>query len=416
VSSTGPSARAAEALDGVTPPRSTGHAGFLSDVIVELGFAPREAVEKAVRAARSPGTTVARVLLEMGAIDEEQLARATAERYGIDYVDLDGFRVDAAAANLIEPAIPRRYRAVPVARLGTGLLVAMADPADALGLNDIAAMTGLAVRPAVASRPALDALLEALPLDEPAEAPPLAKPAEAPPLDEPARVEPAGPAVVPAPPAAQAPPAEPPRLREELEALKRRLAGAEAKLTGGTSGAGEADRLRSRLAAAEAELEEARLRLREAKEVGAELETLREKLDRAEAERAQAGLGAPGDHAATGGSEELHTQLAAVTQERDRLRSELEAARESSEHARHALAALREEADRERERWAMSERDLRDALAEEELRRGELEKRLGEVEEAAFAADRAFEELRVAQRRMQGALRELAGREATDEH
>ena len=44
----------------VAPSEPGGRSGFLSDVIVELGFAERETVEKAVRAARSPGTTVAR--------------------------------------------------------------------------------------------------------------------------------------------------------------------------------------------------------------------------------------------------------------------------------------------------------------------------------------------------------------------
>ena len=76
---------------GLVPTDGGGRSGFLSDVIVELGFASRETVEQAVRAARSPGSTVAGVLVEMGAITEEQLARATAERYGIDYVDLGDF-------------------------------------------------------------------------------------------------------------------------------------------------------------------------------------------------------------------------------------------------------------------------------------------------------------------------------------
>ena len=57
---------------GVIPPTAPGgRTGFLSDVIVDLGFAEREAVEQAVRAARSPGTTVARVLVEW-ALNEQQ--------------------------------------------------------------------------------------------------------------------------------------------------------------------------------------------------------------------------------------------------------------------------------------------------------------------------------------------------------
>ena len=116
-----------------------------------------------MREARS-GSTVAQVLVEAGAISEEQLARATAERYGIAYIDLENYEVDSSAAAMIKPSAAKRYQAVPVGFVDGGLLVAMADPADALGVNDIAVMTKLEVQPAVAPRPALDALLDRLPL------------------------------------------------------------------------------------------------------------------------------------------------------------------------------------------------------------------------------------------------------------
>lgn len=207
------SAAGARTPAGVTPPGAAGgRSGFLSDVIVELGFASQATVEQAVRAARSPGTTVARVLLDMNAISEEQLARATAERYGIDYIELEGFQVDAAAANLIKPAAAQRYQAVPVAFLGQVLLVAMGDPADSVGVNDIAAMTARTLWPAVASRPALDALLRALPLDE-SQAPP------------PVVVEDPFPRAPDSPPApAETGAADTTPLREELNALKNQLA------------------------------------------------------------------------------------------------------------------------------------------------------------------------------------------------
>ena len=250
---------AVKAPKGVTPPTAMGgRSGFLSDVIVELGFATRDTVEQAVRAARSPGTTVARVLVDMGAISEEQLAHATAERYGIDYIDLEGFDLDPAAANLIKPTAAKRYQAVPVGFLGKGLLVAMADPADALGVNDIAVMTKLEVRPAVAARPALDALLESLPLDEFGyDAAPAAKAATqngdateaaAEPAEEPAASaavfwqEGAGDELPDAPAEPAAADGDASQLRDELSALKEQLAGAEAKLKGKAKEAGEASR------------------------------------------------------------------------------------------------------------------------------------------------------------------------------
>ena len=153
---------AAASSQGSRPAQEPGgRSGFLSDVIVELGFATPDAVEEAVREARS-GSTVAQVLVESGAISEEQLARATAERYGIAYIDLESYEVDSSAAAMIKPSAAKRYQAVPVGFVGGGLLVAMADPADALGVNDIAVMTKLEVQPAVAPRPALDALLDKL--------------------------------------------------------------------------------------------------------------------------------------------------------------------------------------------------------------------------------------------------------------
>ncbi len=550
-----------KAPKGVTPPTAAGgRQGFLSDVIVELGFATRETVEQAVRAARSPGTTVARVLVEMAAISEGQLAQAIAERYGIDYIDLEGFAVDPAAVNLIKPTAAKRYQAVPVGFLGKGLLVAMADPADALGVNDIAVMTKLEVRPAVAARPALNALLEALPLeegfydDDDDEAVPANGNAE---VD----VESVSEEEIEAPAAPKSSAyfwqdsdgdeipeglgessdgedGDPSQLRDDLTALKLQLAGAEARLTGkgkskdpDVSGVDpHVTELHAKLAEAEVELADARVRVREAKEVSAELETLREALAAAEEGLDQASERARQGEEVSAEAEELRARVAeldkelaaaralgkdaerlreradSINAERDearelardaetelrriradidvrsgeletlrakltdaetelvrvraevdtrgselesmrtraesaeaeaesaikradasereveeahrevaegqRLAEELEASEVRAEQARAALTALREEAEREREQWAVTERDVRETLAEQETRRAELEGHLSEVESSAFAAERAFEELRVAQGRMRGALRALADPDA----
>ena len=53
--------------------------------------------------------------------------------------------------------------AAPVGFADDGALVlAVADPADSLGLSDIAVMTKLPVRPAVAARSQIEKLLETL--------------------------------------------------------------------------------------------------------------------------------------------------------------------------------------------------------------------------------------------------------------
>ncbi|MEA2390997.1 MAG: type pilus assembly protein PilB [Solirubrobacteraceae bacterium] len=142
--------------DGITAPSRRGGSGrFLTDVLIELGYVDREAVERAVEAARASvaGRAPEQVLLDTGAVTADQLARATAERYGLDHIDLNAFEVDMSAANLVSASAARRYEAVPVAYVDARTLrVVMSDPSNVLAVDDIAMLTGLEVRAAVASR------------------------------------------------------------------------------------------------------------------------------------------------------------------------------------------------------------------------------------------------------------------------
>ena len=58
--------------------------------------------------------TPEKVLLEQGAISEDQLARALAERYALDHIDLDEYPVDPAAAGVLRETAARRYLAAPI--------------------------------------------------------------------------------------------------------------------------------------------------------------------------------------------------------------------------------------------------------------------------------------------------------------
>jgi type IV pilus assembly protein PilB len=152
---------AGEALPGITPPRRRGGAArFISDVVVELGFVPKEKVDSAVEEGRATGHSPEDVLVQSGALSIEQLARATAERFGLDHVDLTIYKPDLAAVNLLTAQAARRFNAIPIGFHQSGrLLVAMADPSNVLALDDLKLMTGYEVRPVVASREDIASLI-----------------------------------------------------------------------------------------------------------------------------------------------------------------------------------------------------------------------------------------------------------------
>src|SRR5919112_4482049 len=124
----------------------------IGEVIAQLGFAKREVVEAAVELAKRSGELTGEVLINSGVITAEQLSRALAERHGLDYIDFSIFTPDMGAANLIDANAAKRYAAVPVAFLDDRtLLVAMADPANILAIDDISMMTHYDVHRAVAT-------------------------------------------------------------------------------------------------------------------------------------------------------------------------------------------------------------------------------------------------------------------------
>jgi type IV pilus assembly protein PilB len=148
------------AVSAPPPParaRPSGNGGggirFVTDIIVERGFTSRERVEEAILAARSTGIPPEQLLVDEGAITPEQRGRAVAERLGLEFLDLSTYQVDMAAVSLLPADVAKRNELVPIARDDERtLVVAMADPANVVAIDDVEIQTGMNVRTAVATR------------------------------------------------------------------------------------------------------------------------------------------------------------------------------------------------------------------------------------------------------------------------
>jgi type IV pilus assembly protein PilB len=140
------------AMDGLTPPQRKAGSRFISDFLVEMGLVARERVDEAVEQGKAVGRPAEQVLLESGAVTGDQLARATAQRFGLYHLDLARFKADLTALNSISAQAARRLNAAPIGFDDRGhLLVAMSDPSNVLALDDLKLMAGHEVRAVVAS-------------------------------------------------------------------------------------------------------------------------------------------------------------------------------------------------------------------------------------------------------------------------
>src|SRR3954451_12904809 len=80
--------------NGITTPSRRGGSGrVLTDVVVDLGFLDRATMDLAIDRATETGGAPERLLVDDGSLTADQLARAFAERFGLDHVDLKLYRV-----------------------------------------------------------------------------------------------------------------------------------------------------------------------------------------------------------------------------------------------------------------------------------------------------------------------------------
>ncbi len=87
-------------------------------------------------------------------------AVALAGRLGLAYVDLTEFSVDASVAGLIPDALARRHVALPIARAGDRIMVALADPRNVVVIDDIAAVLRAPIVSVVAEPEAILAAID----------------------------------------------------------------------------------------------------------------------------------------------------------------------------------------------------------------------------------------------------------------
>ena len=123
----------------------------LGDILLEEGLVTEGQLMAALDEQVTRGESLGRVLVEIGMLTEAQLVQALARQVGMDFVELGEYPVDRAAVALLPGALCRRYTVLPIGFVDGAMVLAMANPGNVLALDDARAMSGLAVRPVVAT-------------------------------------------------------------------------------------------------------------------------------------------------------------------------------------------------------------------------------------------------------------------------
>jgi type IV pilus assembly protein PilB len=124
----------------------------IGELLLTNGVVTQAQLAQAIEIQRTSGGRLGRVLVDMNAINEAQLARGLAEQWGLPYTDLAEHSIDPAVVRLIPPSIAQRHAVTAVARKHNRITIAMSDPSNVVALDDIRLVTGLDVEIVIASR------------------------------------------------------------------------------------------------------------------------------------------------------------------------------------------------------------------------------------------------------------------------
>jgi type IV pilus assembly protein PilB len=131
-------------------------AELLADLLAATGLIPEDKLAIARGRAGASGS-LAQALIDEGIATQEGIARTLAARYQLPLVDLADSGVDDRAAKEVPLHVLERVGAIPFARDGNILRVAVADPANVHAIDELRIATRLNIELAVATRDDVEA-------------------------------------------------------------------------------------------------------------------------------------------------------------------------------------------------------------------------------------------------------------------
>ncbi|MDD5593538.1 MAG: ATPase, T2SS/T4P/T4SS family [Candidatus Margulisbacteria bacterium] len=131
----------------------------LRDSLVKSGLLSEAQVKEAIEEGRRTGETLIKSILRKGMVDEDTLISFLEKEMEIPRVDLSSYLVDQKTVDLVPIATARKYKLIPLFKVGDVLTVAMVDPFNVLALDEVRSKSKCDVEPMVATSKEIEAAI-----------------------------------------------------------------------------------------------------------------------------------------------------------------------------------------------------------------------------------------------------------------
>ena len=132
----------------------------LAEILVDQGMLTKRTVENVLCRCNGVPATLGQMLISEGLLSEDQLAQALAVRYSLPYDPLKEFQVDSRYYETISVKLMQRFPFIPIAERDGVLTIAIADPNNVLGLDELELLIGKPLELIVSTKSAILSALD----------------------------------------------------------------------------------------------------------------------------------------------------------------------------------------------------------------------------------------------------------------
>jgi type IV pilus assembly protein PilB len=118
----------------------------LGELLVEKGVIDRDQVAMAMAYQNENGGLIGEILVELKFATEEDIAQALTCQYGFPFLPLSNYEIDQDVIGAVPETVCAKHCLIPIDKIGKSLTVAMSNPLNRTGVEDIELLTGCTVQ------------------------------------------------------------------------------------------------------------------------------------------------------------------------------------------------------------------------------------------------------------------------------
>ncbi len=135
---------------------------YVLQLLQEQGYVTSEQIATVVNSIRQEGETSLDILIQTGAVSEDDVLAMIAAQFGMDYVHVNADAIDPAVKEVMPSDVARKYGVVPVCRAEDSLTVALSDPMGYDTVDSLRYVLKMNVEAVVAPRAEVRAAMDKL--------------------------------------------------------------------------------------------------------------------------------------------------------------------------------------------------------------------------------------------------------------